>query len=80
MTKYIKKPAPNFNTVITHGFRQCNRPERIPGVAPACEDDLLPSNADPLWHGATDIAKRNRVRLPEVKWLKRPMPEVRRRM
>ena len=44
--------------------RLCRRPERVPGVAPPCEDDAIQNLGD--W-----IKRVKPVTLPEIKWLKR---------
>ena len=57
-----------INTVRSNDqVRLCRRPARLPGVAPACEDDRIYANG----YGNSDEAKRAKVSLPEVKWLKR---------
>lgn len=51
--------------------RLCQRPQRVPGVAPACEDDRKPSNGHVNDDAHVRARKIAEVTLPRVLWLER---------
>jgi hypothetical protein len=56
-----------YNTTRGNENRQCNRPERVPGVAPACEDDKDDNRK--TWGFASSQVYRAPVSLPRLKFL-----------